>query len=647
MSNGPLRLLAGAGAGDDPVYVDDVFATSLWEGDSSSSRSINNGIDLDGEGGLVWIKGRDSALDHNLYDTVRGATKEMYTNKTDGEQANTNALTSFNSNGFSIGDDMLVNNNNTDYVSWAFRKQEKFFDIVTWTGSGSTNHTINHNLGSTPGVIIWKKYNSSDSWGFYHRDVTGYLLLNETNTKNSTVVIDNVTSTSFRLKYDYGFLNGASNTYVAYLFGQGDAEYGEDGDESLIKVGAYNGNGGTNTINLGFEPQWMLFKSTSSTHDWIIADSMRGMANTDVNTAHRYLYAQSAQAEEGYAARFDTTPSGITLDTGATAMNGSGNYYIYLAIARPHKPASEFAATDLLAVDESDNSDGEEPKWRTTFPVDFAIDNWTTQNGSDKHVSSRLLQGKYLRTNTNNSESSESAYQFDYMNGFYADSGATSGMYAWMFRRAKGFFDVLTYVGDGTTSHAVNHNLGVAPELIIVKNRTRQANWSVYHQNSPVSGSGKRYNIMLQADNAAGDSDFWPSAPTATQFVLGDSDQGVNRNGDDYIAYLFATANGISKVGGYTGTDVDTDIDCGFSNGARFILIKRTDGSGNWYLLDSVRGYNFGTDSYTKLDTTDVATTGNMLNVESTGFNVSAGAGTNGNSTINILNATYIFLAIA
>ena len=77
MSNGPLRLLAGAGAGDDPIYVDDVFSTFLWTGDSTSSRSINNGIDLDGEGGLVWIKGRPAAYDHALYDTARGATKEM------------------------------------------------------------------------------------------------------------------------------------------------------------------------------------------------------------------------------------------------------------------------------------------------------------------------------------------------------------------------------------------------------------------------------------------------------------------------------------------------------------------------------------------------------------------------------------------
>ena len=152
---------------------------------------------------------------------------------------------------------------------------------------------------------------------------------------------------------------------------------------------------------------------------------------------------------------------------------------------------------------------------------------------------------------------------------------------------------------------------------------------------------------MLQADNAAGDSDYWPSTPTTTQFVLGDSDQGVNRSGDDYIAYLFATADGISKVGGYTGTDVDTDIDCGFSNGARFILIKRTDASGDWYVLDTVRGFSFGTDYWVDLNTTDTEENGNMINVESTGFNVSAGAGTNGNSTINILNATYIFLAIA
>ena len=133
MSNGPLRLLAGAGAGDDPIYVDDVFSTFLWTGDSTSSRSINNGIDLDGEGGLVWLKGRTQAYDHALYDTVRGATKEMYSNTTDLSSTNSNALTSFNSNGFSIGSGPIVNNNADTYVSWSFRKAENFFDVVAWS----------------------------------------------------------------------------------------------------------------------------------------------------------------------------------------------------------------------------------------------------------------------------------------------------------------------------------------------------------------------------------------------------------------------------------------------------------------------------------------------------------------------------------
>ena len=642
MSVGTKLLQAAAGNAGEAVYVDDVFATSLWKGDSSGSRSINNGIDLDGEGGLVWIKGRTAAYDHALYDTARGATKEMYTNKTDAQQTNSNALTSFNSNGFSIGDDTLVNNNNEDYVSWSFRKAEKFFDIVTWSGSGSANHTISHNLGSTPGVIIWKKYNSADSWGFYHRDVTGYLLLNETNTANSTVVIDHVTSTSFRLKNVYGILNDGSSTYVAYLFAHNEADYGENSDEAIIHCGSYTGNGSTGQfINLGFEPQFLLIKSASSSHDWYLADAMRGMANTDVSTAHRYLYAQAANAEEGYASRWRTEPNGFHLTTAATGINGSGNTYIYMAIRRSHKPASKFAATDLFVADESDNSDGEEPKWRTTFPVDFSIDNWATQGGSDKHVSARLLQGKYLRTNADNAESSESAYQFDYMNGFYADSGATSGMYAWMFRRAKGFIDVVTYAGDGS-SYSYAHNLGVTPEFKIIKIRSDSFGGVV--GGSALTGGTVDYMMMLNSDAAKANTNYWSAVDSSTQFSVKHSNYISNASGETYIAILFATVTGISKVGTYTGTGSDLNVDCGFSAGARFVLIKRTDGSGDWYVYDSVRGIVAGNDPYTLLNTTATQVTNtDYIDPLSSGFTVTSSAP----AGLNVSSGTYIFLAIA
>lgn len=143
-------------------------------------------------------------------------------------------------------------------------------------------------------------------------------------------------------------VNGA--TYVAYIFAHNnsDGEYGEGGDEDIIKCGTYSGNGSTGQfINLGFEPQFLLIKSLTSSHDWYLADVMRGMANSDDSTAHEYLYSQSAQTEENYASRWRTEPTGFHLTAGASGTNASSNTYMYMAIRRSHKPVSEFAATDL------------------------------------------------------------------------------------------------------------------------------------------------------------------------------------------------------------------------------------------------------------------------------------------------------------
>ena len=162
MSNTALKVLAGAGGAGDPVYVDDVFSTFLYEG-NGTSQTITSGIDLDGEGGLVWTKARENtsggATGHALIDTARGKTKWLSAEGTGAEQTNANLITAFNSNGHTVGSGgpYWTNDNGYDYVSWTFRKQAGFFDVVTYTGDGNAGRTVNHNLGSVPGFMVVKK----------------------------------------------------------------------------------------------------------------------------------------------------------------------------------------------------------------------------------------------------------------------------------------------------------------------------------------------------------------------------------------------------------------------------------------------------------------------------------------------------------
>jgi hypothetical protein len=171
--------------------------------------------------------------------------------------------------------------------------------------------------------------------------------------------------------------------------------------------------------------------------------------------------------------------------------------------------------------------------------------------------------------------------------------GSTSSALWYHFRRAPGFFDVVAYPGTGS-ANSVSHNLGVAPELIIVKSRSG-GDWATW-----ATALGLDGQLLINNTNAAQTlANYWSGLPTSSSFSvssIGYSDN--NGYGSIYIAYLFATAPGVSKVGSYTGTGTTLNIDCGFTAGARFILIKRTDSTGDWYVWDTARGITSGNDPY-------------------------------------------------
>ena len=208
-----------------------------------------------------------------------------------------------------------------------------------------------------------------------------------------------------------------------------------------------------------------------------------------------------------------------------------------------------------------------------------------------------------------------------------------------MFRRAKGFFDVVAYTGNSTNGRTVTHNLGAVPEMMWVRQRGQAEDWLVYH-----SALGNTKATRLNSNIAEYTDNKWnDTTPTSTVFSL-DNSNIVNGSGRTYIAFLFATVAGISKVGSYTGTGSELNVDCGFSAGARFIFIKRTDSSGDWYVYDSVRGIVAGNDPYFLINSTAAQVTNtDYIDPLSSGFTVTSSAPTG----LNASSGTYIFLAIA
>ena len=626
--------LATAGGGKDSLYVDDVFQTHLYEG-NGSSKTITTGLDMT-EGGLVWIKYRTSSSWHNeLTDTERGNYQTLFSS-TSGAQVNIGSGTAITSNGFTVGNRTGQNDNGGKFVSWNFRKAPGFFDIVTYTGNGSgSGQTISHNLGSVPGMIWVKRTNSSESWAVYHRSSGSnyYLKLDEDSAGWWQNKITASSSTTFQVMDNDGMINGNGDSYVAYLFAHDDQSFGKNEDESIIKCGTYSGNGNTSqSIDVGFEPQLVIIKCTSQNYDWSLFDNMRGVA-PGTNRGQR-LKPNDYAAESQTSIAFNST--GFELPDASSEVNASYQTYIYMAIRRPNKPPS--AATEVFAIDTYGGTSPSPPTYNSGFPVDVGISRWEVGSTGNIAIGARLTMYEMLRTNLSNNYSAESAFVFDYMNGWSNSSGTSSTTYSWMFKRAPGFLDVVQYVGT-SSNRTVAHNLGVAPEMWWVKSRSQGESWSCGHKDLGISS-----RLWLNDNGAAGNNNsYWANGgnQSATHFPLG-TDGAVNGDPRTYTAFLFATLPGISKVGSYTGTGSAINVDCGFTNGARFVVIKRTDASGHWMFYDTSRGIVSGNDPYLRFNSSSAQTTDeDHIDPLSSGFTVTT------HSDVNTSGGTYIFLAIA
>ena len=227
----------------------------------------------------------------------------------------------------------------------------------------------------------------------------------------------------------------------------------------------------------------------------------------------------------------------------------------------------------------------------------------------------------------------------------YSQLNAITSIVAYALRRARQFFDIVRYTGNGTSALTLSHGLGAVPEMMIVMHG---GSWAVYH----AALGNTQFVLLNTTDAAATNSTYWNNtSPTATQFTVGTA-SAVNPAGSNAVmAYLFDTLAGISKVGSYTGNGTSQTIDCGFTTGARFVLVKRTSANGaatttlcnGWNVADTARGISASAEPTSALNSTAGDLTPNWLSTASSGFTVAQDA----NNDMNVNGATYIYLAIA
>jgi hypothetical protein len=633
-------------------YIENVFNTWLYTG-TGATQTITNGIDLVGKGGLTWIKSRSAATDHFLFDTARGALNEVNSNSSAAQISLAASLTAFNANGFSLGSAAGINTSSTTYASWSFRDQAKFFDVVTYTGTGA-NRTVAHNLESVPGCIMVKRTDTTGDWQVYHRSNanTQYMVLNSTAAVvtgatrwNSTTP----TNTVFSLGTD-ATVNASGGTYVAYLFAHDAGGFGLTGTDNVISCGSYVGNGENNgpVVSLGYEPQWLMIKNISNTGGWQIIDNMRGFP---AEFTSQYLRANTSDAEAtSYYAYANAT--GFQIGINNFEVNSNGSTYIYIAIRRgPMKVPT----TGTSVFSPNTNASGVTGTPITTnFPVDFQMAK-PSLGGTNAIVAVDRLRGVSTTITSSglaletSSTASESAGSFSRLwdnTGFQVASffGSSPNVY-WNFGRAPGFFDEVCYTGDGTGDRTLTSNLGGPPELCIVKARSTTSDWNV--SRGSVSGTFlQTYYTTLRLNTTAaqgtGSTFFnFTGPPYASSFGV---PSAFNTSAATYVAYLFATCPGVSKVGSYTGTGTTQTVNCGFTAGSRFVMIKRVDSTSDWYVWDSARGIVAGNDPYLLLNSAAAEVTStDYIDTAATGFEITSTAP----AAINANGGSYLFLAIA
>ena len=320
------------------------FNTVLYTG-NGGTQSITS---LDFAPNWVWIKSRSTVRNNVLNDTVRGATKNLFSNTTGAEATDTETLTSFNSDGFTLGDSAKVNENGTTFASWNWKAGTSFtndasatgigsidssgsvstdagFSIITYTGTGSAA-TVAHGLGVAPKMIINRTISAAKDWITYHASLgaTKFVELDTTDAAStSSDKFNNTEPTSTVFSIESSSQNNTSGgTCLAYCFAE---------KKGYSKFGSYTGNGNADGtfVYTGFKPAFVLIKVTSTTNDWEIHDNKRGSSNV----INAILQPNLSDAESTSGREIDFLSNGFKLRNSNSQNNLSGGTFIYMAFA--------------------------------------------------------------------------------------------------------------------------------------------------------------------------------------------------------------------------------------------------------------------------------------------------------------------------
>ena len=329
---------------DDPSAY---FQTLLWTGNDVDGRALTNDGNSDLQPDLVWLKNRNVGYNHFLVDSSRGTSVYLSSNTTAADTTWTNLVESFDTDGFTVGDDgsQVPNHTGNTFVAWQWKANggttssntngtitstiqantDAGFNIVTYTGNGA-NSNFAHGMGEQPDMVIVKNRTSAANWCVWHKDLTSsYYMQLDTTISQQTGPWDGLNPNSgVVFIYSGGLVNASGSNYVAYIF---------KGKQGYSKFGKYVGNGNSNGpfVYTGFKPAWVMVKQSNTARSWQIFDNKRDGYNKDYMPR---LQADSSSAEAANTgASMDFVSNGFKIRTDQTGANQSGGTYIYMAFA--------------------------------------------------------------------------------------------------------------------------------------------------------------------------------------------------------------------------------------------------------------------------------------------------------------------------
>jgi hypothetical protein len=317
------------------------FNPVLYTGTGSSLSVTGVGFQPD----WVWIKERNAAADHGIYDVVRGVQKQLESNTTGAETTETTGLTAFGSDGFTVGALAQLNTSADTYVAWNWKANgagvtntagsitstvsantTSGFSVVTWTGNSTNGATIGHGLGAAPSFVIVKSRNDTFDWivwsrSFATNNTTAFL--NTTDAAGAYGVWSSTLPSSTVITLpSSSYVNGSTKTYVAYCFAE---------VPGYSRFGSYTGNGSTDGpfVFCGFRPAYLLVKRSDQAYDWWVFDGKRPGYNVTSNR----LAPNLSDAEYTSGTIVDFTANGFKIRDASQGWNGSGGTIVFAAFA--------------------------------------------------------------------------------------------------------------------------------------------------------------------------------------------------------------------------------------------------------------------------------------------------------------------------